>query len=146
MEPASERLAELAVALHQRGLRGAACRFAARNESYTLGSNIAYVKAAVVTTIENTLADGIWRERLTTELCGTMGNWLTYRASLHSVNVNNRERAYELAGKNFHPIQRAASLIVGAQRDLIKAKDTTRASQWLQEARSLIGKLNQTKT
>src|SRR6185369_4045723 len=76
MEPASERLAELAVALHQRGLRGAACRFAARNESYTLGSNIAYVKAAVVTTIENTLADGIWRERLTTELCGTMGNWL----------------------------------------------------------------------
>lgn len=113
---------------------------AARNESYTLGRDIAYAKAALATTVENhsrgwdlagKIEDGSLRDNVK--------NWLTYRASLHFVSRNNLERAYELAAKNSDPIQRAASLVLGAQR-LIKAKETTRASQWLVEARSLIRK------
>ena len=57
-------------------------------------------------------------------------NWLTYRATLYLVSQNNLDKAYELAAKNNDPIQRAASLVVGAQQ-LIKIKDTTRASHWL---------------
>jgi hypothetical protein len=41
--------------------------------------------------------------------------------------------------KNGDAAQRAASLVVGAQR-LVKAKDTLRAGQWLQEARLLVEK------
>ncbi|HEX6283292.1 MAG TPA: hypothetical protein VFZ71_00395 [Pyrinomonadaceae bacterium] len=114
---------------------------AARNESYTLGRDIAYAKAALATTVEKysrgwDLAGKIEDRTLR----DNVRNWLTYRASLHSINANNLERAYELAGKNTDPIQRPAILIVGAQR-LIKAKDTTRAGPWLQEARSLISKV-----
>jgi hypothetical protein len=113
---------------------------AARNESYTLGRDIAYAKAALATTVENysrgwnlagKIEDGSLRDNVR--------NWLTYRVSLHCLNLNNLDRAYELAAKNSDPIQGAAILVVGAQR-LIKAKETTRASQWLVEARSLIRK------
>jgi hypothetical protein len=113
---------------------------AARNESYNLGRNIAYAKAALATTVENysrgvdlaaKIDDGSLRENVK--------NWLTYRASLYFVSRNNLERAYELAEKNSDPIQRAASLVLGAQR-LIKVKDTTLAGHWLLEARSLIRK------
>lgn len=115
---------------------------AARNESYTLGRNIAYAKAALATTIENysrgwelagKIEDGSLRENVK--------NWLTYRASLHFLSRNNLEKAYQLAAKNSDPIQRAASLVVGAQR-LIKSKETSRASEWLIEARSLIRKVD----
>ncbi|HJP92911.1 MAG TPA: hypothetical protein VJ875_13215 [Pyrinomonadaceae bacterium] len=115
---------------------------AARNESYSLGRNIAYAKAALATTVENysrgwelagKIEEGSLRENVK--------NWLTYRASLHFLSRNNLEKAYQLAAKNSDPIQRAASLVVGAQR-LIKAKETSRASEWLIEARSLIRKVD----
>ena len=114
---------------------------AAQNESYTLGRDIAFAKAALATSVEKysrgwDLAGKIEDRTLR----DNVRNWLTYRASLQSINVNNLERAYELAGKNTDPIQRPASLIVGAQR-LLKAKNTTRAGQWLQEARLLIRKV-----
>jgi len=118
----------------------------AQNATYTIGRDIAYAKAALATTVQNysrgwNLADKIddrsFRDNLK--------NWLTYRASLHFVADNNLDKAYELAGKNTDLIQRAASLVVGAQQ-LIKSKDTTRASQWLVEARSLVRKVDPDET
>ena len=113
---------------------------AARNENYTIGRDIAYAKAALATTVQNysrgwSLTDKIDEGSLRNNL----KNWLTYRATLHFVSQDNLDKAYELAAKNNDPIQRAASLVVGAQQ-LIKTKDTTRANQWLVEARSLIRK------
>src|SRR5215217_1371625 len=99
---------------------------AARNENYTIGRNIAYAKAALATTVQNyargwNLAGKIEDDSLHNNL----KNWLTYRATLHYVSQNNLDTAYELSGKNNDPLQRAASLVVGAQQ-LIKIKDTTR--------------------
>ena len=119
---------------------------AARNENYTIGRDIAYAKAALATTVENyprgwnlagKIDDGSLRENVK--------NWLTYRATLHFVSQNNFDKAYELAAKNNDSIQRAASLVVGAQQ-LIKMKDTTRANQWLLEARSLNRKVDPDET
>jgi hypothetical protein len=115
---------------------------AARNENFTIGRDIAYAKAALATTVDNyprgwklagKIDDGSLREN--------MKNWLTYRATLHFVSQNNLDKAYELAAKNNDSIQRAASLVVGAQQ-LIKIKNTTRANQWLLEARSLHRKVD----
>lgn len=113
---------------------------AARNENYTIGRDIAYAKAALATTVQNyargwNLAGKIDDDSLRDNL----KNWLTYRATLHFIKQNNLDKAYELAAKNNDLVQQAASLVVGAQQ-LIKVKDTTRANQWLQEARSLIKK------
>ena len=113
---------------------------AAENETSVLARDIGYAKAALATTVEGYLRgwdlagkidDAVLRDNLR--------NWLTYRVSLHFINQNNLDRAYELTAKNNDPAQRAASLVVGAQ-GLIKAKDLTRASQWLAEARSVIRK------
>ena len=113
---------------------------AAENETSVLARDIGYAKAALATTVESyqrgwdlagKIDDAVLRDNLR--------NWLTYRVSLHFISQNNLDRAYELAAKNNDPAQRAASLVVGAQ-GLIKAKDLTRASQWLAEARSLIRK------
>src|SRR5215213_1258572 len=119
---------------------------AARNENYTIGRDIAYAKAALATTVQNyargwDLAGKIEDRSLRDNL----KNWLTYRATLHYVSQSNLDTAYELSGKNNDPLQRAASLVVGAQQ-LIKIKDTTRANQWLQEARSLIRKVDPNET
>jgi hypothetical protein len=119
---------------------------AARNETFTIGRDIAYAKAALATTVQNyargwnlagKIDDGSLRDNLK--------NWLTYRATLHFVSKNNPDKAYELAAKNNDVIQRAASLVVGAQQ-LIKSKDTTRANQWLLEARSLLRKVDPDET
>lgn len=113
---------------------------AARNENFTIGRDIGYAKAALATTVEN-YARG-WNLSGKIEdrsLRDNVKNWLTYRATLHFVSKNNLDKAYELAAKNNDLVQQAASLVVGAQQ-LIKNKDTTRANQWLLEARSLIRK------
>ena len=119
---------------------------AARKENFTIGRDIAYAKAALATTVQNysrgwelagKIDDGKLRDNLK--------NWLTYRATLHFVSENNPDKAYDLAAKNNDPIQRAASLVVGAQQ-LIKTKDATRASQWLVEARSLVRKVDPDET
>lgn len=119
---------------------------AARNENFTIGRDIAYAKAALATTVQNysrgwnlagKIDDGKLRNNLT--------NWLTYRATLHFVSQTDLDKAYELAAKNNDPIQRAASLVVGAQQ-LIKIKDTARAIQWLVEAHSLVRKVDPDET
>ena len=113
---------------------------AARNENYTIGRDIAYAKAALATTVQNYARGWNLAAKIDDDsLRDNVKNWLTYRATLHFVSQSNLDKAYELAGKNNDPIQQAASLVVGAQQ-LIKIKDTTRANQWLLEARSLIRK------
>ena len=113
---------------------------AARNETFTLGRDIAYAKAALATTAENYVRGRSLADKIDDgSLRDNLKNWLTYRATLYFVSQNNPDKAYEVAAKNNDPIQRAASLVVGAKQ-LIKSKDTTRANQWLQEARTLIRK------
>ena len=119
---------------------------AAQNENYTIGRDIAYAKAALATTVQN-YARG-WNLAGKIEdasLRDNVKNWLTYRATLHFISQSNLDKAYELSAKNNDPIQRAASLVVGAQQ-LIKSKDTTRANQWLLEARSLLRKVDPDET
>jgi hypothetical protein len=118
----------------------------ASNGAFTIGRDIAYAKAALATTVQNyqrgwnlagKVEDATFRDNLK--------NWLTYRATLHFINQNNLEKAYELAAKNADLVQRAASLVVGAQQ-LIKIKDKNRASHWLVEARSLLRKVEPDET
>jgi hypothetical protein len=119
---------------------------AARNENYTIGRDIAYAKAALATTVQNYARGWDLAGKIDDGSLGdNLKNWLTYRATLYFVSQNNLDKAYELAAKNNDPIQRAASLVVGAQQ-LIKTKDTTRASQWLVEARSLVRKVDPDET
>jgi hypothetical protein len=111
---------------------------AADKEHDKLRRDIAYAKAALATTIPGyskgwDIAGKIDDDTLRDDL----RNWLTYRATLYFIGANNLDRAYELASKNSNPAQRAASLVVGAQK-LIKTKETDRATQWLEESRSLI--------
>lgn len=109
----------------------------ARRESNPMRRDILYAEAAIATPPERyergwALAASIQDEQLRSDL----RNWLTYRATLHFAQANDFDRAYQLLSKNGEAAQRAASLIVGAQR-LIKAKDLTRARDWLQEAQAL---------
>lgn len=119
---------------------------AARNESFTIGRDIAYAKAALATTVQNYSRGWNLAEKIEDRsLRDNLKNWLTYRATLNFVTLDNLDKAYELASKNTDLIQRAASLVVGAQQ-LIKNKDTARASQWLVEARSLVRKVDPDET
>ena len=113
---------------------------AAENETSVLARDIGYAKAALATTVESYQRGWDLAGKIDgAGLRDNLRNWLTYRASLNFISQNSLDRAYELATKNNDPAQRAASLVVGAQ-GLITAKDLTRASQWLAEARSLIRK------
>jgi hypothetical protein len=114
----------------------------AAQEKTTLGRDIAYAKAALATTVDRhqrgwdiagKIDDGGLRENVR--------NSIVYRAALHFIGKNDLDRAYDLTAKNADVVQRAASLVVGAQ-SLIKAKDTIRAAQWLQEARGLIRRID----
>jgi hypothetical protein len=113
---------------------------AAQNERDSLSRGIAYAKAALATDVESYQRGWDLSGKIDDEtLCDNVRNWLTYRAVLHFVRTDNLEKAYQLNAKNSDPIQRGASLVVGAQR-LVKAKDTIRAAQWLREAHAQIRK------
>ncbi|HEY0726807.1 MAG TPA: hypothetical protein VGD38_01985, partial [Pyrinomonadaceae bacterium] len=112
----------------------------AEKETTTLRSDVAYAKAALATTPTAyqrgwDIAGRIDDDRLRSNV----RNCLVYRASLQFLTRNDIEKAYELIAKNSDTVQRAASLVVGAQK-LLTVKDKTRASQWLNEARLLIRK------
>ena len=97
---------------------------AAENETSVLARDIGYAKAALATAVESYQRGWDLAGKIdSATLRDNLRNWLTYRASLHFINQNNLDRAYELASKNNDPVQRAASLVVGAQ-GLIKAKDS----------------------
>lgn len=104
-----------------------------------LSRDIAYAKAALATAVERyergwNLADKIEDKTLSTNV----KNWLTYRAALHFVGAGDFDKAHGLMTKNDDPAQRAASLVVGAQK--LAKKDKFRATQWLQEAGAIVGK------
>ncbi len=112
----------------------------AEKETTTLSRDVAYAKAALATTVSAyqrgwDIAGKIDDERLS----ANVRNILIYRASLYFLTHNETDKAYALIAKNTDAIQRAASLVIGA-RTLLTAKDTLRASQWLNEARALIRK------
>lgn len=112
----------------------------ARKESNPLRRDILFAEAAIATDAARyergwTLAGNIQDEQLRADL----KNWLTYRATLHFTKADELDRAYQLLSKNSEPAQRAASLVVGAQR-LVRAKDLPRARDWLQEAQTLLKK------
>lgn len=110
----------------------------AGKETDPLRRDIAYAKAALATAAEEhgrgvALAEKIRDDALRVQ----MADWLYSRASLHFAQAGKPNEAYELLRKVNDPSQGAICLVVGAQK-LVKAKDTTRARQWLQEARALI--------
>jgi len=112
----------------------------AEKETSTLSRDIAYAKAALATTVNtyqrgSDIATKIDDDRLRVNV----RNCIIYRASLHFLLRNDTDKAYELIAKNTDMVQKAASLVVGAQK-LLAAKDKLRAGQWLQEARGLIKK------
>jgi hypothetical protein len=112
----------------------------AEKETTTLSRDVAYAKAALATEVIAyqrgwDIATKIDDDRLRSNV----RNCLIYRATLHFLTRNDTEKAYELIAKNTDAVQRAASLVVGAQR-LLTAKDKVRAGQWLNEARLLIRK------
>lgn len=113
---------------------------AAENETYQLGRDIAYAKAALATTVERyerglSLAGKIDDETLR----AGVKNWLLYRAALNLIKAGDANQASELNAKNTDPLQRAAVLVMGAQK-FVKDKDLIHARQWLDEARALVGK------
>ncbi|HYO90599.1 MAG TPA: hypothetical protein VEQ40_03155, partial [Pyrinomonadaceae bacterium] len=112
----------------------------AKREANPLRRDILYAEAAIATAPARyergwSLAGSIQDDQLRADL----KNWLTYRATLHLIQANDLDRAYQLLSKNGEAAQRAASLVVGAQR-LVKAKELTRARDWLQEAQALLKK------
>ena len=112
----------------------------AEKETTTLSRDVAYARAALATTVAAyqrgwDIATKIDDDRLRSNI----RNCLMYRASLDLLSRNDTEKAYELISKNTDAAQRAASLIVGAQK-LSDAKDTLRATHWLNEARALLKK------
>ncbi len=111
----------------------------ARKETDSLARDIAYAKAALATTVESydrgrSLAGNIQDKTLN----GDVKNWLTYQATVYFINADDFYKAHELSARNDDLAQRAASLVIGAQK-LVK-KDKLRATDWLQEARTLVGK------
>lgn len=112
----------------------------AEKETTTLSRDVAYAKAALATTANAyqrgwNIATKIDDDRLRFNV----RNCLVYRATLHFLTRNEVEKAYHLMARNTDAVQRAASLVVGAQ-GLINAKDKVRAGEWLNEARVLIRK------
>jgi hypothetical protein len=105
-----------------------------------LTRDIAYAKAAVMTTVDSyerglSLSGKIDDK----DLRNGIRSWVVYRAVLHLLISGKLDEAYKLNAKNDDPAQRAAGLVVGAQQ-LVKDKDIVRASEWLREAGLMAGK------
>jgi hypothetical protein len=115
----------------------------AEKETDNLSRDIAYARAALATTLDGyerglSLAGKVQDESLRVGVT----NWLIYRAVLHFIRASDFARAYALNAKNSDPLQRAAGLVVGAQKS-VKEKDLLRSRQWLEEAREIIRKAEQ---
>jgi hypothetical protein len=113
----------------------------AEKETDTLSRDIAYAKAALATTLDGyerglSLAGKVEDETLRSGVT----NWIIYRAVLNLLRAGDFSKAYALNAKNSDPLQRAAGLVVGAQKS-VKEKDLLRSRQWLEEAREQIRKV-----
>lgn len=105
-----------------------------------LSRNIAYARAGLATDVDHyqrglDLASKISDDSLRADV----KNWILYRAALQFVKSSDLARVYELNAKNTDLLQRAATLVVGAQK-FIETNDQTTARTWLDEARALIKK------
>jgi hypothetical protein len=113
----------------------------AKKETNPLSRDIAFAKAALATSVLAyergwSLAGQIREKAFRADIT----NWLTYRASLHFIGTKDFVKARgELIEKNEDFVQRAASLIIGAQK-LLTSKDQLQARAWLQEASNLLNK------
>lgn len=106
----------------------------AKNSPSGLRRDVAYAEAALATEVERyergmSLAGNIGDRKLRDDISG----WLTYRAAFQFIGRENYDRAYTLIREIADSQQKAASLIIGAQK-LVRAKNTARARQWLEEA------------
>lgn len=84
-------------------------------------------------------AKGISEKIEDKELREQISNFLIYRASFDLINKNQLDDAYNLLKKHAEPRQKAAALILGAQK-LIEQKDIQQAGEWLLEAYKLFEK------
>lgn len=115
---------------------------AAERTSDPLARDIAYAKAALATDAEQYQRGWSLGAKIRDEsLRDNISNWLSYRAALHFAKANDFDRLYELTRKNNDMLQRAACLIVGAQK-LSKLKEISQARQWLTEARTVIRRVD----
>jgi hypothetical protein len=112
----------------------------AEKETSGLQRDIAFARAAVAT--EPTAYERGWQlaGRIgDKEFRRDVGNWITYRATLHFLEKNDLAKAETLNHKNADAAQRAVCLIVGAQKQVV-AKNNPRAREWLSEASDLLKK------
>lgn len=113
----------------------------AAREPAGLGRDILYAQAAVATPVEGYERASALAGRIADEaLRVSVTNWLVYRAALHFIRNNDFNHARRLSARNTDAAQRAAMLIVGAQR-LAQARDEVQARDWLHEAGRLIQRL-----
>lgn len=121
--------------------RIAALEERAKQETDPLSRDIAFAKAALATSAPAYERGWGLAGQIRDKTLGVaITNWLTYRASLHFINTKAFDKArVELIGKNENLVQRAASLVIGAQK-LLADKDQIQARAWLQEASSLLNK------
>jgi len=112
----------------------------AEKESNPLRRDILYAQAALKTNAEmfergksiaGKIQDKEFREQVT--------NLVIYRKTLDEINKGEFDSAYRILDKNSNAKQKAASLIVGANK-LKKQKDTIQTNYWLLDAEKLFRK------
>lgn len=112
----------------------------AENESTALARDIAFAKAALASTFDSYQRGWDIAGRIEDlSLREGVRNWLTFQVTVNLINASNWNRAYDLLAKNTDHLQRAATLVIGAQK-LLTAREKDRAAEWLLEARTLVGK------
>lgn len=112
----------------------------AEKESNPLRRDILYAQAALKTNAEMfergksiaaKIQDKEFQEQIT--------NFVIYRKTLNEIKLDNFDSAYKIQSKNSNNKQKAAGLIVGANK-LKKQKDTIRSGYWLSDAEKLFRK------
>lgn len=112
----------------------------AEKESNPLRRDILYAQAALKTNAEifergKSIAEKIQDKEFREQII----SFVIYRKTLDEIKLNNLDNAYKILGKNSNLKQRAASLIVGANK-LKEQKDTVRLNYWLSDAGKLFSK------
>lgn len=112
----------------------------AEKESNPLRRDILYAQAALKTNAEmfergKSVAAKIQDKELQEQIT----NFVVYRKTLDEIKLDNFDSAYKIQSKNSNLKQKAAGLIVGANK-LKKQKDTIRTGDWLSDAEKLFRK------
>lgn len=112
----------------------------AEKESNPMRRDILYAQTALKTTAEmfergKFIAGKIQDKELREQVI----NLVIYRKTLDEIKLDNLDSAYKILSKNSNSKQKAASLIVGANK-LKKGKDTVQLNYWLSDAEKLFRK------